>query len=241
MDTTRLADALHHHTAALAKATAGADPEARVPTCPDWPLRVLVGHVGQAHRWAASIVRSGPSPVPDPFDAAPGDPAGWSGWLQAGAADLIDAVSTSDSPVWTFFGQGPAGFWLRRLLNDTVVHHADAAGPAFSVAPDLAEDVISDWFGLLANPATRTLKPDVAGLSGTGQTLRFLPDHAEGWHVTRTPDGIEWTRATTPADVTLAGPLTDLLLVLTRRRPADDVTITGDRDLVDHWLAHSAA
>ncbi|MEU4670762.1 maleylpyruvate isomerase family mycothiol-dependent enzyme [Amycolatopsis sp. NPDC023774] len=241
MDTTRLADALHHHTAAFAKAAAGAHPDARVPTCPDWPLRVLVGHVGQAHRWSASIVRSGPSPVPDPFDADPGDPAGWPGWLQAGAADLVDAVCAGDGPVWTFFGPGPATFWLRRMLNDTIVHHADAAGRAFSVSPDLAEDAITDWLELLAHPVTRTLKPDVAELHGTGQTLRLLPADAEGWHVTRTPDGIEWTRGTAPADATLAGPLTDLLLVFTRRRPADDVTITGDRGLVEHWLAHSAA
>ncbi|MEV8615265.1 maleylpyruvate isomerase family mycothiol-dependent enzyme [Amycolatopsis sp. NPDC051373] len=241
MDTTRLADALHHHTDALAKAAAGADPDARVPTCPDWPLRVLVGHVGQAHRWSASIVRSGPSPVPDPFDADPGDPAGWSGWLHAGAADLVDAVSTSDGPVWTFFGPGPATFWLRRMLNDTIVHHADAAGREFSVSPDLAEDAITDWLELLAHPVTQTLKPDVAELRGTGQTLRIVPDDAEGWHLTRTPDGIEWTRGTASADATLAGPLTDLLLVFTRRRPADDVTITGDRGLIDHWLAHSAA
>jgi hypothetical protein len=41
--------------------------------------------------------------------------------------------------------------------------------------------------------------------------------------------------------VMLTGPVEDLLLVLTRRLPADQVTITGDRGLADHWLAHTAA
>jgi hypothetical protein len=33
----------------------------------------------------------------------------------------------------------------------------------------------------------------------------------------------------------------DLLLVLTRRLPADRVTTTGDPALAAHWLAHTAA
>ncbi|MGW4484904.1 maleylpyruvate isomerase family mycothiol-dependent enzyme [Amycolatopsis sp. NPDC004368] len=240
MDTTRLATALHHHTTALAHTAAATDPDTRVPTCPDWPVRVLVGHVGQAHRWSASIIRTGPSPVPDPFTADPGDPADWASWLHAGAAELIAAVSTSDRPVWTFFGPGPATFWLRRMLNDTLVHHADA-DPHFKTDPDLAEDAITEWLELLAHPVTATLKPDVAELRGTGQTLHLAPDDGPGWHLTRTPSGITWTRGTAPADATLAGPVTELLLVLTRRKPLGQARVTGDRSLVEHWLAHSAA
>lgn len=238
MDTTA---ALLHHTAALAKAATAGDPDAHVPTCPDWPLRVLVGHVGQAHRWAAATVRGNESPVPDPFAADPGSPADWPAWLHAGAADLITAVSTCDSAVWTFFGDGPATFWLRRMLNDTILHHADAAGPAFDVAPALAEDAISEWLDLLAHPVTATLRPDLRQLRGTGETLLLAPADTTPWHITRTPDGIRWTRAAAPADVTLGGSIRDVLLALTRRLPTDAVTITGDRALVDHWLAHTKA
>ncbi|MEV7094756.1 maleylpyruvate isomerase family mycothiol-dependent enzyme [Amycolatopsis sp. NPDC051045] len=245
MDNTRLAEGLREHTAGFAAAVAGADPDARVPTCPKWPLRVLAGHVGQAHRWAASIVRSGPSPVPDPFDADPGAPEKWSGWLLEGAADLEDAVrAAGGTPVWTFFGQQPATFWLRRMLHDTTVHHADAAlatGAGFTVAPDLAADAISEWLELLSDPVTASLKPDFAELRGTGQTLQLNPGDGPGWLITRTPDGVRWTRATRAADVTLAGPIRDLLLVLTRRLPADRVTITGDRALAVDWLAHTVA
>ncbi|HEX3782615.1 MAG TPA: maleylpyruvate isomerase family mycothiol-dependent enzyme [Pseudonocardiaceae bacterium] len=245
MDIARLAEGLHEHTAGFAKAVTGADPDARVPTCPEWPLRVLVGHIGQAHRWVASIVRSGPSPVPDPFDADPGQPQEWSDWLRRGAEDLADTVlAAGEGPVWTFFGPGPATFWLRRMLHDTTVHHADAAlatGISFEVAPDLAADAISEWLELLSDPVTPTIKPAVVELRGTGQTLQLRPDAGSGWLITRSPDGVRWARATDTADVTLAGPVGDLLLVLTRRLPAGQVTITGDRDLADHWLAHTAA
>jgi uncharacterized protein (TIGR03083 family) len=245
MDVTRLVEGLHDHTAGLAGAVVGADPTMPVPTCPEWPLRVLVGHIGQAHRWAAGIVRSGPSPIPDPFDADPGSPQDWPGWLRGGAADLADAVmAAGEGPVWTFFGPRPATFWLRRMLHDTTVHHADAAlatDTAFEVAPDLAADAISEWLEVLSDPVTQTIKPAVAELRGTGQTLQLRPDTGVGWLITRTPDGVRWARATDSADATLAGPIGDLLLVLTRRLPPGQITITGDRDLADHWLAHTAA
>ncbi|MEV6879824.1 maleylpyruvate isomerase family mycothiol-dependent enzyme [Amycolatopsis sp. NPDC051128] len=246
MNSARFAEGLHAHTAGFADAVAGADPDSRVPTCPDWPLRVLVGHIGQAHRWAASIVRSGPSPVPDPFDADPGSPGKWAGWLREGAADLTEAVLASgETPVWTFFGPRPARFWLRRMLHDTTVHHADAAlatGRAFEVAPDHAADAIDEWLELLSDPVTAQLKPAFAELRGTGQTLRLNPDSGDGWLITRTPDRVRWARAgDSTADATLAGPVRDLLLVFTRRLPADRITISGDRALAEHWLAHSAA
>lgn len=245
MDTARLVEGLHDRTARFAEAVAGADPDTPVPTCPEWPLRVLVGHVGQAHRWAAGLIGSGPTPVPDPFDADPGDPGQWSDWLRRGAADLAEAVRAAGTePVWTFFGPGPTVFWLRRMLHDTTIHHADAAGAvgaAFEVAPDLASDAITEWLELLSHPVTPMIKPAFAYLRGAGQTLRLRADTGPGWLITRTPEGVRWARAAGDADTTLAGPVQDLLLVLTRRLPADRVAITGDRDLLDHWLAHTAA
>jgi hypothetical protein len=67
------------------------------------------------------------------------------------------------------------------------------------------------------------------------------PDQGRGRLITREPGGVRWARGTSPADVTPTGAVQDLLLVLTRRRPAEDVTSTGDRALADHWLAHTAA
>lgn len=242
MDIARLVEGLHEHTTGFATAAATTDPAALVPTCPKWTSRVLVGHIGQAHRWAAGIVRSGPTPVPDPFDADPGEPSSWLEWLRAGATDLADAVlSAGDSPVWTFFGDRPATFWLRRMLHDTTVHHADAAGTAgtsFAVAPDLAADAITELLEILSDPIIQTLRPEQAGLRGTGQTLRFAAE--DSWLITRTPDGIRWVMADGEADVTVTGQPQDLLLVLTRRLPADQVAISGDRALLDHFLAHLA-
>lgn len=249
-DVGRLAAGLREQTDAFAGLVRGMDPQAPVPTCPRWRVRDLVGHIGQAHRWAAEVVRTGAAvPVPDPQVAEPGPPRAWPGWLREGAAELIAAVvgAAPEALVWSYLGPRPADFWLRRMLHDTCVHHADAAlaaGSAFRAGPELAGGAIEEMLELLCAPDAVALKPELAALAGHGERLSFAPaaGPAGGWLVTRTGRGPRWRRGAGAADATVTAPLPDLLLLLTRRLPptARTVTVTGDRALVDHWLEHTA-
>ncbi len=248
VDVDRLITGLPEVTAAFADAVAGLDPQATVPTCPEWRVRDLVGHIGQAHRWSAELVRSRTAAAPpDPLDSRPGRPQDWAGWLRAGATELVDAITDvgAETPVWTFLGEAPARFWLRRMLADTAVHQADAAiaaGQAFTIAPDLAADTISEGLDLLSSAAVADLKPALAELRGDGQRIQLQPEEGAGWSITRTPTGVTWERRTADADVVVAAPVRELLLVFSRRIAPDDrrLTITGDRALLDHWWAHTA-
>lgn len=224
---------LRDQTAVFAQVVAGADPSVRVPTCPDWLLCDLVGHIGQAPRWAAGIVRTGEAaPILDPRDENPGPPAGWADWLLAGADELRAAVAADpDAPVWTPIGPRPATWWERRLLRDLVVHTADAActvGVPFEVSTELATDTISEFLDLLG---LAKFAGDRAG------TVALRPSTGDGWLVTR--PGPAWRHGVGPADATLAGSTPDLLLVLTRRLPLDQVTVTGDRALVEELLTYA--
>ncbi|WP_371516091.1 hypothetical protein [Kitasatospora sp. NBC_01300] len=60
--------------------------------------------------------------------------------------------------------------------------------------------------------------------------------------VTRAPEALRWERGPVEADVVVSGAVADLMLVVSRRVPPQDdrVTVTGDRALLDHWLAHTA-
>ncbi|GHF53621.1 hypothetical protein GCM10018790_34270 [Kitasatospora xanthocidica] len=248
LDPVRLVEGLRAQTAAFARAVAGQAPEAPVPTCPGWSLRTLVGHLGEEHRWAAELVRTGqPLPAPDPARADPGPSAGWADWLHEGAEDLIHAVRNAgpDAPVHTFLGPRPAAFCLRRMVSDTCVHHYDAAaatGTAFDLPDDLAADSVSETLDLLTTPALAAARPDLARLPGHGQRIGLRPRTAEGWVITRAPEAPRWERGPVEADVVVSGSTPDLLLVLSRRLPATDdrVTVTGDHALLHHWLAHTA-
>jgi uncharacterized protein (TIGR03083 family) len=250
LTTDRRMPALIDTTATFADLVDGLDPATRVPTCPDWQVRDLVGHIGQAYRWAAGLVRSGePDAVPDPRLAEPGAPATWARWLHDSAVELVDAVTDVglDAEVWTFLGPRTAAFWVRRMLNDAVVHVVDAAitaGRDHRTPADVAADVITEGLELLTSAVAETLKPDLAVLRGDGETLLFRPTEPgiAPWRVTRTPSGIAVTRSALAADVELSGPVADVMAVFARRLPPTDpsVTITGDEKLLAHWIAATA-
>ncbi|TQM84698.1 uncharacterized protein (TIGR03083 family) [Saccharothrix saharensis] len=235
----RLAVGLLEQTSAVAAHVR--DFTATVPTCPEWTVRDLVAHIGQEHRWAAAIVRSGlPVAVPDPRDQpVPGD---WAAWLRDGAVALIEAVGDGVTPVWTYFGDGPSAFWLRRMLHDTTIHHADLAGRDALIPADLAADALDGLLELLTAPGAPTLKPALAELRGDGQVVVLNPHGGPPWTITRGPAGPTWRRGDGAADVTVTASARDLLLVATRRLSPDaaGVTVSGDRALLDHWLTRTA-
>lgn len=223
-----------------------------VPTCPGWTFKQLATHVGRGHRWAAQIVAtraSAPVSTRDvPNGRMPDDPSQHQAWL-AESADLVaDAVTAvGDEPVWTFTGPRPARWWARRRAHEVAVHLADAqlaAGRDVDLAPAFAADGVDEWLGLVA---ASTARPDQAReLGGDGQTLHFhATDPGLGgtgeWLVTRTPSGLTVEPGHAKADVAVRAPAARLLLLLTRRIPAEDpgVEVFGEQALLTHWLEHT--
>ncbi|OXM63702.1 maleylpyruvate isomerase family mycothiol-dependent enzyme [Amycolatopsis vastitatis] len=245
----RLAVALVHEAERFGTAIAGADPELRVPNCPEWTLRDLACHVGLAYHKAAAIVASRPTGYV-PFDAVTvDDPPGFEalgGWLRDGAERLVAAVTEvgPETPTSTWTPDRRAGFWTRRLTHETVVHRADAAfttGTPYDVDAELAADGISEGLDLVA-VFSRFQHPalDRTPLRGTGETLLFqATEPGFGWVARRTPSAVEVSHepADAQADVVVEGRAADLLLALSRRLAADDprLTVSGDAALFHHW------
>jgi uncharacterized protein (TIGR03083 family) len=232
-----------------------------VQACPGWTFRQLATHVGRGHRWAAQIVATrsaGPISTRDvPNGKLPDDPARHGPWLRESADLVAEAITAvGDEPVWTFTGPRPARWWARRRAHEAAVHLADAqlaAGQDIALAPGFAADGVDEWLGLVE---ASTMDPARArDLGGDGQTLHFHAtdpglsgtEDAAGssttgeWLVTRTPSGVTVEPGHAKADVAVRGPAARLLLVLTRRIPADDpaVEVLGDQALLTHWLEHT--
>lgn len=224
-----------------------------VPTCPEWDLRALVGHVGQAHRHGAGVVRgrvTGVERLPPPTEPPVlDDVAACRAWLVDGADALVAAIehAAPGDEVWNFaFGSGPPGFWLRRMIHETAVHRYDAAltaGTPYELDPELASDGLSEFLSLATSPGAVAFRPDLAReMRGRGQTLYLHAGGDErGWLLTRGPEAVSWKQVgPVTADVTVRGDVVDLLLLTVGRvEPGDArLTVTGDTELLVHWCAH---
>ncbi|MFF3753730.1 maleylpyruvate isomerase family mycothiol-dependent enzyme [Streptomyces sp. NPDC002018] len=256
----RYCDEIVEQTDRLRATLAGADLSVTVPSCPDWTLGQLARHVGQAHRWAGTMVRTrAEEEVPDdqvPDFEGPGDsdPAALDAWLARGAeetAATFRAVAP-ETAVWSWGWERNAGFWARRMTHETVIHRADAAlaaGVAYDVDPVVAADAIDEWLQCVAF-AQAAGDPEAAELRGAGRSIHLHATDtattagAAGaeWLIEFGEDGFTWRRGHEKATVALRGPLTEVLRVFYRRLPADSelVEVLGDAKLLDFWLERAS-
>ncbi|MFE1950600.1 maleylpyruvate isomerase N-terminal domain-containing protein [Streptomyces sp. NPDC059524] len=241
-------------TGLLRQHLTGADLTTTVPTCPDWSLRELAVHVGGAHRWAETLVRTrAGEDVPEeqvPHFAGPDseDPAALDAWLAEGAELLAATLRAAgpEQPVWTWAWRQDAGFWARRMTHETVIHRADAAIAAradYDVAREVAADTIEEWLEIVR--FAQSFPEDNANeLRHGGRTLHLhatdTPPGAPSaeWVLDLADDGLSWSHEHARADVALRGPLTELVLAFYRRTSPDApaLEVLGDRELLDFWL-----
>lgn len=243
MDT---AAALIAQNAAFADLVDGADQTVTVPTCPEWSLKQLVRHLGRGDRWAATIVAERSAEYVDPRAVEDGTPRDdQTDWLLGGVRVLLDAVDRTgaQTPVWTFLGPRPAGWWIRRRLHETVVHRADAAlalGRPFGVDPEIAADAISEYLerAVIRAGGDRPLAPGQSlHLHATDQHLGTAGE----WTILGRPDGIAVDHEHGKATAAVRGPARDLLLALVRRGTVAELGLElhGDDTVWKTWLART--
>lgn len=244
-DHARYCEAVEAEIGRLAAAIAKADPEPRVPTCPDWSVRQLAEHVGGVHRWAEHHVRAlSPSRVRarDVALEQPDDPKELPAWLDRGAAILVETLRAADpdAPVWGWGSDKHVRFWSRRMLHETTVHRADAE-IALGIAPEIdvavAVDGVDEYLDNL--PYAAAWAPRVSELRGAGETVGLRCD-AAAWTITLEPEGFRWDHSDGDADVVVAGDPAALLLFAYGRVKAQALGVTGRSDLLDFWVERSS-
>lgn len=240
MEISEHVDALRTHGTALAEAAAPLSLDTRVPTCPDWTVRDLLGHIGRTHRWAASFVTTGRTdpPIGDSELAPVPTDDELLDWYCEGHAALVSGLESApfDLDCWSFLpAPSPLAFWARRQAHETAIHRADAdsAGgslPAFPVpfAIDGIDELLLGFFArkrgrLVADP------PVTIGV----RVLDGGPNDC--WTITVTPEGRHVGRGGAHGDCVLAGRSSDLYLALWNRRDLDGITVTGDASAFDVW------
>jgi len=228
-----LRDAVRDMTAALADA----DPRAAVPACPDWTVTDLAHHLGDVHRWAASILLTGTKQAQSERwyhgDDLPR-------WYATAATALLAAIEVTrpDDACWNFAPvEQRAGFWRRRQLHETVVHTVDArqaAGTTREPAAALEADGVDEVFGVfLPRMLQRGYPPAV-----TVPVSVAADDTGDVWTLVPVAGGPPQVRRE-PGDVVahVHARAADLYLALWRRVPAGRPAIEGDETAGRTFLA----
>ncbi len=246
METGDLVDALALEGARMTAAAAAVDPDAPVPTCPEWVARDLVRHTGGVHRWATAIVAT-PHTEPwlveldDVVGSWPADEA-LGGWFETGQAALVATLGAApaDLECFTFLAAAsPLDHWARRQAHETAIHRVDTeltAGRALSpIEPVFAADGVDELlvaFVPRRSTRVRADEPTTLGIacSDTDGTWLLRIDREGVTTVAGPAVDVE------AADCTATGRAVDLYLALWNRTDPALLAVEGDGRVLDDFL-----
>ncbi len=213
---------------------AGAVPiDAPIPGCPGWTVEDLLRHVGEVHRWAATVVRErSQERLRRDFVGPSGDEL--LAWYVEGHAELLQVLEDA-SPEDVFWAWAPApsalAFWARRQAHETAIHRLDAeqaADMATPFGPLQAADGIEEWLTLASLRIRAT--------PGGGRTLHLVARDVDmEWAVWLKADGLSLLRLASRGDCRVRADASDLFALAMNRRGAAGLEVDGDPDVLAAW------
>jgi uncharacterized protein (TIGR03083 family) len=216
-----------------------------IPSCPGWSMTDLVRHLGNVYRWVGEHSVRGVTDKPDrSYSDLAASPAGPDllAWWNAQFAAILATLEALDpqAPAWNWAPQArTAGFWHRRMANETAVHRWDAQmalGQAEPLEARLAADgvaeVLDTWL-----PAGRQIHTQMS--TDCLIALQAL-DVEHTWFVRLRGEGIALLDTDTifddddkPARVVAIGSASNLMLALWGRVAWDTLDVSGDEGLLN--------
>jgi uncharacterized protein (TIGR03083 family) len=233
----------------LRAAVVAADPAARVPTCPDWNLADLAGHVAEVYLHKAECIRLDAFPDPWPPETSNPDPVAALDETYAALLAQFAAHSPADHAATWYEPDQTVGFWIRRMAQETVIHRVDAelaaGSPPSPIRADLAVDGIDEVLKVFVGYGTTEWRDEFADLLdapderelaiGTGQ---------QAWVAVATPAGVRVSDADakpSTAAAAVEGEPEPLLLWLWNRADDSAVQVSGDASLHEQFRRLRAA
>jgi uncharacterized protein (TIGR03083 family) len=210
---------------------AATDLDADVPTCPGWTVRDAVEHTAVVYAHKATIVEGSLS----------GSPPGWPpdftyddvrDFYDEQLHRVIEALRTRDpaTSVWTWYPpEQTVGFWVRRMMQETVIHRADVEA-AIGRQPEIPDEVAVDGIDEIIELMLCNDDPEFYEGTPPGRGERVaITAGGSAWTITLGPAVASFTReAEADVDATVAGNAGAVLLAVWNRLPYSAVSTTGD-------------
>lgn len=245
---------LRSESASFRGIVAECEPQARVPSCPAWDAADLLWHLTGVQAFWAWILDRRPTGPQEWVEAdRPATYAELLGAFDQAHRDLVAALDGADpaEEAWTWSSEHTVGFILRRQAHEVLIHRLDAElaahGTIGAIDPTLGADGVDEVLDVMyggcppwgtfaplphyvrvdATDASRSVWVQLGHFDGTDPD--GVTHHEDDIQVVADP-GVE-------PDAVVSGEAGVLLARLWRRGPGDDLKVTGDLAIVDHFRA----
>lgn len=249
--------AIRRESARFREALADCDPEARVPSCPDWSAADLLWHLTEVQHWWRAMMVNRPQSPEEMGYAAPSRPERYDALLAAydDAHTAFVAALESADPVEPAYSWSPdpadhnVGFTYRRQAHEALIHRLDAeltAGAVTPLDPALAADGVDEALDVMYgglpewgrfDPAQRFVEFRITDVGTSVWTQLGV------FNGTATSDGRVYVDEKdlhvvpdpgVPADAVITGAAADLDAWLWHRRDDAGITAAGDAGTLEH-------
>ena len=230
----------------------GADPHARVPSCPDWDADDLLWHLAGVQSFWATIVEDRRQ-SPDGLDENPERPAEREAMLDyfAEQSERLERVLREADPaeaVWMWSNDKTVGYIRRRQAHEALIHRLDAELVASDVTPldpELAADGVLELLDMMYGgcPPWGSFEAGEDHVSVRTTDTRLVVPVVLGRFSGKDPDdGVEYddedisVQAADPdavPKVVVTGRAADLDAWLWHRRDETDITVEGDPEVTE--------
>jgi uncharacterized protein (TIGR03083 family) len=232
--------ALERECDLILDASAEENLELPVPTCPEWRLSELIGHLGDVYSfWQCQLGAASPEAPAEPPARAELTGRELTEWFERSCESLRAALASHDpeDPCWNWSGAELTAAWVaRRMALESAVHRYDAElclDAATAIDRDLAVDGIDEWISV--HLATDVPEAPEATLGGV--LCLSCADASAAWTVEIAGGRLRWREGSGPADAVLVGSASDLYLYCWNRRPLDVLALTGSREVALAWTS----
>ncbi len=232
---------------------------AKIQACPDWTMAQLCGHQGNVYRYAAAhLIQKAKDPIPR--DIIPEPPDGGEellAWYKESEGQILEALENADpaEEIWSWTAEKTAGFWLRRMVHETLIHAWDAGqaqkqefeGTEYEFDSTLGADGTDEYLSTLLPVRFSFMKehPAPSGTLHLHRTDSANEKELGEWFcaVRKTESGVEEaeiTRKHSKGDVAIQASGKNLMLLVWGRISLDseEITLHGERTVAEQWMVY---
>ncbi len=243
-------DVIGFHSDRLAALVAASALDVGVPTCGDWTLGDLAWHMTEVQDFWAYVIPSRPAPPAEYVEPDRPLDSDLVSRLEKATADLMAALVDADpaDAAWSWAAEQTVAFTLRRQSHEVLIHHVDAVLAAGAAMPDIAPELAADGVDEAIKVFMSEIPNWASFTRGTGVIEVATSDTGDSW--TLAFGRMEGTSPRTgkhhdmealmiadgdSPDTVVSGDAVALDLWLWGRSGVDELTVTGDVDLVERF------